>query len=70
MTKKSLIVLLIFVIIAGAVAGAFVFLNQQGAGESSATPGMYNSSVGVGFAPAAVQPCLVRPAPEPETCFL
>ena len=30
MTRKTIIILLIFVIIGGAIAGAFVFLNQLG----------------------------------------
>ena len=45
MKRKSVIVLLIFVIIAGAIAGAFVFLSQIGPGGPAAMPG-YNSSNG------------------------
>ena len=45
MKRKSVIVLLIFVVIAGAIAGAFVFLSQIGAGGPSPMPG-YSSSNG------------------------
>lgn len=45
MKRKSVIVVLIFVVIAGAIAGAFVFLSQLSAGGPSAIPG-YSSTNG------------------------
>lgn len=46
MTRRNLIVLLIFVVIAGAIAGAFVFLSQIGTGGPTAMPGAYHSPSG------------------------
>ncbi len=55
MTRRNLIVLLIFVVIAGAIAGAFVFLSQIGTGGPAAIPSIYSSSSG-----AAIQQELTR----------
>ena len=46
MTRKDLIVLLIFVVIAGAIAGAFVFLSQISTGGPTAMPGVYSNPSG------------------------
>jgi uncharacterized membrane protein len=49
MTKKNWFVLLLFVILAGAVAGAFVFMNQVGRIAPSAMPSPTGSTGSAGF---------------------
>jgi hypothetical protein len=53
MTKKSMIIALIFVIIAGAIAGAFVFLGKLN--DSAVLPGTMHSAGQTGMAVHSLQ---------------
>ena len=56
MTRKTIFLLLIFVVIAGAIAGAFVFLNQLSSSGPGAMPSFTNGTGGTAIQ-QSVLPC-------------
>jgi hypothetical protein len=63
--RKNLFVLLIFAVIAGAIAGAFVFLNHLSTTAPASLNGIFNSTGG----PNAQQSSLTSDSEDPSRSF-